>query len=354
MAWASGQSITSGSIATNLSRLFVFGSTDGYKDLVSSTSFTGSLSGTAAFGSDAIGSYVESFATGDKLTTSSINDVVSDSDYSWFVTFSRSGTVSNFGGIVNQLESSGGAFHSSQVESPPTTTRIYYNNSYSALSNDLSGITANTEFTVVITKTGTSGKYFYKSGSSPVTFTTGTFTGNKTLIGLEIGGWTGGGVFYPGRFRAYGRWSRALSDAEAQSMANTPQQILATAYTYARPASDITTQWTPSTGTSHYALINEVTASDADYIFATAAGQTDEIKLGAMTVPQAGTDVTINYRVSSVLSASVTVSLRQGASTLIKTDTTRSSAGTYAMTVTSAEWASVTDWTDLRLRFVSA
>jgi len=126
------------------------------------------------------------------------------------------------------------------------------------------------------------------------------------------------------------------------------------AYTYARPASDITTQWTPSTGTSHYALINEVTPDDANYIYATAPSQTDEVKLGPMTTPNAGTSVNINYRVQGIVAgASVTTSLYCN-TTLIKADTARTTNGTYTMTVTSAEWASVADWTNMRIRFVSA
>jgi hypothetical protein len=127
-------------------------------------------------------------------------------------------------------------------------------------------------------------------------------------------------------------------------------------YTYARPTSDITTQWTPSTGTDHYALIDETTANDADYIYATAAGQTDEVRLASMSAPQAGTDLIINYKVAGIVgSASVTMSLRQGSGgTLIATDTAKTSDNTYQLVVPAATWASVTDWTDLRLRFVSA
>ena len=127
-------------------------------------------------------------------------------------------------------------------------------------------------------------------------------------------------------------------------------------YTYARPTSDITTQWTPSTGTDHFALIDETTANDADYISATAAGQTDEVKLAAMTAPQSGTDLLINYKVTGIVgSATVTMSLRQGSGgTLIATDTAKSIDNTYQLVVPAATWASVTDWTDLRLRFVSA
>lgn len=127
-------------------------------------------------------------------------------------------------------------------------------------------------------------------------------------------------------------------------------------YTYARPASDITTQWSTSSGSTHYTLIDETVADDNDYIVATAAGQTDEVKLQSMTPPQVGTDLVINYKVTGVDGgATVTVSLRQGsAGTLIKTDTAKSANGTYALTVTPADWAAVTDWSDLRLRFVSA
>jgi hypothetical protein len=128
-------------------------------------------------------------------------------------------------------------------------------------------------------------------------------------------------------------------------------------YTYARPTSDITTQWSPSTGTDHFALIDETTANDADYIYATAAGQTDEVRLASMSAPQAGTDLLINYKVAGIVgSASVTMSLRQGSGgTLIATDTAKTSDNTYQLVVPAATWSSsVTDWTDLRLRFVSA
>jgi len=125
-------------------------------------------------------------------------------------------------------------------------------------------------------------------------------------------------------------------------------------YTYARPTSDITTQWSPSTGTDHYALIDETTANDADYIYATAAGQTDEVRLASMTAPQAGTDLLINYRVQGIVgSASVTLSLVCN-TTVHATDTTRTANGDYTLTVPSGTWASVADWTNMRLRFVSA
>jgi hypothetical protein len=134
---------------------------------------------------------------------------------------------------------------------------------------------------------------------------------------------------------------------------------VAITYTYARPSSDITTQWTPSTAGPHYALIDEVTYNDADYIYATAAAQTDEVGLQAMSIPTAGTDVLVNYRVQGITGGgSVTVSLYTG-TTLVKTDTTRTANNTspayYTMTVTAAEWGAVAvNWSNMRLRFVSA
>jgi len=125
-------------------------------------------------------------------------------------------------------------------------------------------------------------------------------------------------------------------------------------YTYARPSSDVTTQWTPSTGTSHFALIDEVTYDDADYIFATAAGQTDEVKLATMSAPKAGTSVDVQYRVTSISGGGkVTLSLVCN-TTVIATDTIRSADGDYVLTVAPATWAAVTDWSNMRLRFVSS
>lgn len=131
-----------------------------------------------------------------------------------------------------------------------------------------------------------------------------------------------------------------------------------TTYTYSRPSSDITAQWTSSTaGAPNYTMIDETTFDDNDYINSTAAAQTSEVGIQPMAAPVAGTNVSINYRVQGVSGGStVTVSLYCGG-TLIKTDTTRNANNTtpdyYTMTVTPAEWASVTDWSNMRIRFVS-
>ena len=163
----------------------------------------------------------------------------------------------------------------------------------------------------------------------------------------------GSGLEFLTAFAAQGAWPAD----KVRSWTNNPWQLFAPSKITVLPQSDTyTTQWTPSSGTDHYALIDETTANDADYISATAAGQTDEVRLASMTAPQASTDLLINYRVQGIVgSATVTMSLRQGSGgTLIATDTAKNTDNTYQLVVPAATWASVTDWTDLRLRFVSA
>jgi hypothetical protein len=359
MAWAAGQSVTTGSIAANLGYLFVFGAADSGKNLVTGTSYSATLSGSAAYGSDAIGTYVGN-TSGGLLTlgTDVINAIFPNADYSWFITFSREATPTSFSAPFVWADTSGVKSHAVQGDGSTTVQRIYSNGLYNTGSLNLGSITASTEYSVVFVRTGSTGKIFYKSGGSAVSISgvSGAFASN--IGNLLISGWANqsGGEWYPGRFRAFGRWSRALSDAEAQSMADNPQQIItpAVTYTYARPTSDVTTQWTPSAGTDHYALIDETTANDADYIYATAAGQTDEVRLASMTAPQAGSDVLVNYRVQNVVGTSkVTVSLICNAA-VIATDVTRNGPGDYTLTVPATTWATVADWSNMRLRFVSS
>lgn len=150
------------------------------------------------------------------------------------------------------------------------------------------------------------------------------------------------------KFRVAGTNANGDSSWSESSAFTTP------AWAYARPTSDISEAWSLSTGGDSYALLDETSADDGDYIAAVSSGLTTEVKLGGMSVPTTGTSVLVNYKVTGITgSGSVSVRLYCG-STLIKTDTTRTTNGTYTMTVTSAEWdTEVTDWSDMRLRFVS-
>lgn len=121
-----------------------------------------------------------------------------------------------------------------------------------------------------------------------------------------------------------------------------------------RPASDISTgAWTPSTGTTLYGVIDESTPDDNDYMLTT-TNSTAEIKFAPGSTPSAG-DITIRYRAKNNGTGALTAYLYQGA-TLKATHnpTLTSSYQTFTWTLTSGEASSITDFTDLRVRFTSS
>lgn len=123
---------------------------------------------------------------------------------------------------------------------------------------------------------------------------------------------------------------------------------------YMRPASDINTGWTCSTGTARYALIDEVTADNYDYISAITSVY-QECKLSAPAdIPSSG-ECVLKFRASRDSTGTITPSIRQG-STVIKTGSavSASTAPTftqYTLTLSAAEMADITDWSDVRVRF---
>jgi len=232
MPWGPGQSVTTDAISTNLGWLFVFGATDSGKNLVSGTSYSTSLVSSAAYGTDSIGTYVGN-TTGGYLSigTNVLTSPWPNADYSYFITFSREGSPGVFAGTFLWSNQGGGKDMGHQGNGSLGSQAFWSGGSTQSAALNLSTITASTEFTLVYVKTGTTAKVFYKSGGSSIGISGVNNTGYGSNIGLlTISGWQSG-EFFPGRFRAYGRWQRALSDAEAQSMANNPQQILAAAAT---------------------------------------------------------------------------------------------------------------------------
>lgn len=221
---------------------------------------------------------------------------------------------------------------------------------------------------VAAATSGTSASIAVNGALTKATITAPNMLSN-TAEQLDIGKFVGSGTqSWVGTISLNVLWSRRLTDDELSSWTTQPWQLFAPSrptviissvlYSYARPASDITTQWTPSAGTAHWSLIDEVVADDTDYIVATASGQVDEVKLAAMSTPSAGSDISVNYKVAGITGgATVTVRLVCG-TTVIATDTTRSANGTYTLTVPSSTWSTgatqVTDWTNMRLRFTSA
>jgi hypothetical protein len=226
MAWASGATITGGALATSLSQLFVFGSTDAGKNLVTGTTYTPTLNGTAAYGSDSLGTYVG--LTGDGYLSINLADLASiipDGDQSVFITFTREGTVPNWSPLWEVLDTNGARVLGMQREDGDATLRVIASENV-GVSLAVSSITASTEYTLVYTRTGSTRKLFYTGGGgTPLTVPSQTFTANANQSALYIGGWYSG-LHYPGRFRAWGRWTRTLSDAEAQDLADDPQAEL--------------------------------------------------------------------------------------------------------------------------------
>ena len=120
-----------------------------------------------------------------------------------------------------------------------------------------------------------------------------------------------------------------------------------------RPISDINTAWSCSTGTARYALIDETTTNDADYITCTTA-VTQECKLSAGENPGSGSEHIITVRAKAD-PLYLTVRLMQG-TTLIKSGAMllKTSYTDYNFTLSMTEVSNITDYTDLRLAFDSS
>lgn len=129
------------------------------------------------------------------------------------------------------------------------------------------------------------------------------------------------------------------------------QQVIQADPRYARPTTDTATgAWTPSTGTSLAGCIDETSYDDADYI-ATQTSAVCTMTLGPVTDPVSSGGHVIKFRAKSPNSNTLTVTLKQGGTT-IKTSTTAaltSSFADYTMTLTGAEADSITDYTALSI-----
>lgn len=132
--------------------------------------------------------------------------------------------------------------------------------------------------------------------------------------------------------------------------------ISSQAQTIARPGSDTSnTGWTPSTGSDLYAMLDEVTPNDADYISTTAAGSVCRLGLGAVADPGTSSGQVVSYRASSSTGNGLKVELMQGGTviatwnhaTLPATDTT------YQQSLSAAECDAITDYTALSVRLTS-
>lgn len=121
-------------------------------------------------------------------------------------------------------------------------------------------------------------------------------------------------------------------------------------------ADNANANWTDQAGgtTNIYTRVDEVTADDSDYIKTSTTGASCRLRLSDFsTTPATGDTVTIRFRArlaAAVLGSSVSVSLRNGAgSSTYATKASGSLSSTwtdFSYTLTDAEFATVTLWTD--------
>ena len=128
---------------------------------------------------------------------------------------------------------------------------------------------------------------------------------------------------------------------------------------FARPDVDVTDgAWLPSTGADLYATLDETAPADTDYDYTTTPS-TMEVSLGTLTDPAVSTGHVVRYRIWGALlpkSKTLVVSLRQGATQIAAWTHSGLPAEptTFERTLSGAEADSITDYTDLRLRFVAS
>lgn len=121
--------------------------------------------------------------------------------------------------------------------------------------------------------------------------------------------------------------------------------------TIARPTSDITDgAWLPSTGSDLYAVVDETTANDTDYIY-TSSASTCEMALSAVTDPASSSGQVVRYRAKSDYGNDLVATLKQGGTTIAtRTHTSVPATWTdYTMTLTSGECDAITDYGALRV-----
>lgn len=121
---------------------------------------------------------------------------------------------------------------------------------------------------------------------------------------------------------------------------------------FSRPTSDVSAgTWTASTGSDLFAMLDETSANDSDYIVTTGTS-TCEVALGSLTDPGSSNGHIVRYRISAT-SGGIIVRLRQGTTTIATWThaSAPSSLTTYEQTLTGGEADSISDYSALRLQF---
>jgi len=123
--------------------------------------------------------------------------------------------------------------------------------------------------------------------------------------------------------------------------------------TLGRPSTDVGLgEWLPSTGTDLYSMLDEETPNDADYIYVRSLS-TCEVALSETSHPGSAIQV-LRYRASSSSGNGLTVTLRQGGTTIATWSHALTGTDTlYSQTLTAPQIASITAGAGLSLQLTS-
>ena len=160
-------------------------------------------------------------------------------------------------------------------------------------------------------------------------------------------------------------WNVKKTLAELQDLHNVPWRIFkplpgyfpvaaASAPQLLVPISDVSAgAWTPSAGSDLYAMLDEGTYSDADYIVSTTSS-TCEMRVTVGTDPVSSTGHILRYRLLAG-TGTISASLKQGSTTIASygPHMLTGAAQDFAQTLSGGEADSITDYSDLRVVFVS-
>lgn len=126
--------------------------------------------------------------------------------------------------------------------------------------------------------------------------------------------------------------------------------------TVARPVSDAANSgWAASSGSDLYAMLDEITPNDADYIVASSVGSTCRLGLGAVADPGTSSGQQISYRANSPSGHGITVRLMQGGVQIASWSHPALPADptTFVQTLTAGQCDAITDYSALSVEMIA-
>lgn len=149
-------------------------------------------------------------------------------------------------------------------------------------------------------------------------------------------------------------YAHVVHTDSAANDSNRVSSAVFTTFQRAAPTSDVAAgSWTPSSGTDLFAMLDEASPSDADYIKTGAAADVCTVALGTLSDPAVSTGHQVSYRISGDGVSGIQVELLQS-TTVIATwthDPAPGSPTTFTQTLTGTQADSITNYAALRLRF---